>query len=469
MRSSKFYGSPSQALCALLALSLVLAPAFGPTADAKGKKEGKASVKEAPWPVRDFLPPVASINSKLDPAEQASKQADADPEEVSFVMEGQAQKLGKTPNINRSPKVLNGELSVMRSDAKTLAQLQTRVDEADLNRLWEATVERNPVIRFSLEKLATPADLGPKQSSIFMRKTLSTLISGAMMAGSYLAPTGGSYGQMGMMGAGNALQNMVEGRTQPTPNALSPTEQIQLAGLVDELKVKLIHGYQEYRTTLQSLADSHATTMKNNNMYSQALTSKNDLAIMAAGTAYYQALNTETALRQKAKLARLQLERLAGPVAVDDLQLAVDISPENAPTAAVNNAPASPELAPEPVTPQTPAQPDPPEVPTSLVKAPAPPATRQAAVENNEPIAMPALAPVPAGMSDALELGPEMEEATTRTAAPTTSTASAPIPTAPGGKGKKNKKAKPVVTAPAGSALNPLDPAIAGGRPDDAQ
>jgi hypothetical protein len=130
---------------------------------------------------------------------------------------------------------------------------------------------------------------------------------------------------MGTMAVGNALQNMVSGKTQPTPGSLSPTEQIQLAGLIDDLKMKLIHNYQDYKNTLQALAQSHEISIKNNNLYSKALSSKNDLAIMAAGTAYYQALMNETSLRQKAKLYRLELERLAGPDAVSTLELAVHV------------------------------------------------------------------------------------------------------------------------------------------------
>ncbi len=292
--------------------------------------------KAPDWPQREFLPPVATINGKVDPNAGQATGEDNALEAVSLVGVN-------TPTLNKTPRVERLSESIKATELnpglKTLADLQGQVDEADLNRLWEATVERNPVIRFSLEKIATPTDLQPKQSSIFLRKTLSTLISGAAMAATSM-PGGGAYRDMGAMAASNALQNMVAGRTQPAPNALTPTEQIQLAGLIDELKIKLIRTYQDYKHALQALSESHAITMKNNNLYSQALASKNDLAVMAAGTAYYQALSNETALRQKAKLYRLQLERLAGPDALDDLQLAVLI-PEGA-TPAATTPPARP-------------------------------------------------------------------------------------------------------------------------------
>lgn len=275
---------------------------------------------------RDFLPPVATINARL--VEQVETATD-DP------MEPVALSAVQTPILHATPKVekLDTDLSaqIKTTQMENLLEIQRKIDEADLESLWEATVEKNPVIRFSLEKLATPTDLQTKQSSRFMTKTLNMLISGATMVPAML-PGSGMYQNMGSMAVGNALQNMVNGKTQVNPNSLSVTEQIQLAGLIDQLKLRLIHSYQDYKNTLQNLAQSHAITAKNNLLYSKALTSKNDLAIMAAGSAYYQALLSETALRQKAKLNRLQLERLAGPEAVQRLELAVHV-PENATTA----------------------------------------------------------------------------------------------------------------------------------------
>ncbi|MCE3235331.1 MAG: hypothetical protein K0Q50_1511 [Vampirovibrio sp.] len=288
----------------------------------------KASDK---WPKRDFLPPIASINPKL---------VEKQPEITENALEPVALSAVTSPVIHTSPKV-NRLSTDISSQFKTkqlqgVLEIQKKVDEADLEHLWRSTVEKNPVIRFSLEKLATPSDLQTKQSSKFLSRTLGLLIQGGTMAATMLpGPAAGGYRNMGTMAVGNALQNLTTGKTQPTPGSLSPTEQIQLAGLIDELKMKLIHNYQDYKNTLQALAQSHELTVKNNNLYSKALSSKNDLAIMAAGTAYYQALMNETSLRQKAKLYRLELERLAGAEAVSTLELAVSV-PTNSTTASTS-------------------------------------------------------------------------------------------------------------------------------------
>lgn len=305
---------------AVLAISILLGQAIPAHSASQNKKERVA---------RDFLPPVASINPKLTQKVETGTDNDLEPVALAAV---------HAPVLHASPKVekLDTNLSATfkTEQLESLLEIQKKVDEADLEYLWQATVEKNPVIRFSLEKLATPPDLQPSHSSQFMRKTLSTLISGAAL-GTTMLPGASAYQNMGSMAVGNAMQNLVNGRTRVNPNGLTPTEQIQMAGLIDELKLRLIHSYQDYKNTLQNLAQSHQVTVRNNSAYSKALTSKNDLAIMAAGTAYYQALLNETTLRQKAKLSRLSLERLAGPEAVKHLELAVHV-PENVSTASAS-------------------------------------------------------------------------------------------------------------------------------------
>jgi len=306
------------------------------------------------WPMRNFLPPIASINPKWTEQAAHTKENDLEPVALSAVT---------SPAIRTSPKVnrLATKLDVTNQNAQVqaLQDIQKKVDEADLESLWRATVEKNPVIRFSLEKLATPPDLQKKQSSKFLSKTLSLMISGATM-GATMLPGASAYRNMGAMGVGQALQNISNGTNKPAPNTLSATEQIQLAGLIDELKGKLIQNYQDYKNTLQALAEAREITIRNNNIYSKALAAKNDLGIMAAGSAYYQALIHETALKEKAKLYRLKLERIAGMDAVSHLELTAQVSTsaktsssEVAPTDASAKLSTSAEVLPQKPTTET--------------------------------------------------------------------------------------------------------------------
>lgn len=315
---------------ALLGSTLAIGFLLGPLCE--------AAPKEKTWPKRDFLPPVATINPRIDEKQAVgeNKVDDGEIEEVALNAVATSATIRLKPKVER----LAGSIAAQADSEhiKTVMEIQKRVDEADLEYLWRATVEKNPVIRFSLEKLATPVDLESKHSSQFLTKTLSTLISGASLASTFLPGGSNVYQNMGSMAVGNALQNMVTGRVKPTTGSLSATEQIQLAGLIDELKAKLIRSYQDYKQTLESLAQCRVTTVKNNALYSKALASKNDVAIMTTGIAYYQSLMNETALKQKAKLYRLELERLAGPESVSNLELVAHISNPTAQTA-VNTGP----------------------------------------------------------------------------------------------------------------------------------
>jgi hypothetical protein len=286
----------------------------------------KGPAKPAPKP---FLSPVATINGPIrSDAEGNSAESAEDPlapVDMSRTLPDKASAL----KLSKPPAALGESRSVspaLEDVPARLATLQKGLEESDLNRLWEATVENSPVIRFSLEKLALPTDAGPHHSSRFLNKTLNVMITGAAMAGSLMAPAS-NYGRMGILTAGDVARNFVNGTNKPQKfSNLSATEQIQLAGIVDELKERLMRSYQEYRSGLQALVLAHEATVRNQKTYLRAIESGNTLAMMSAGSAYYKTMLEETTLRQQAKLARIELERLAGREKVDGLELSIRVS-----------------------------------------------------------------------------------------------------------------------------------------------
>jgi hypothetical protein len=409
----------------------------------------------AAWPKHNFLPPVAVINPKLEARRGTSGKASSHTNDNA--VEAVSLTAVSSPVLHGAPKVtrLDAPVAGGVKDNATLglAEIRQKVEEADLEHLWQATVEKNPVIRFSLEKLATPADLHTRQSSRFLSRTLSTMISGATMAATMM-PGGGAYRNMTSVAAGNALQNLVNGRTPVTPGSLSPTEQIQMAGLIDELKLKLIHTYQDYHASLESLAQSRETTARNSALYSQALATKNDMAIMAAAQAYYQAMDKETLLRQKACLQRLELERMAGKEALARLEFTPRLSDGQTVTASGSSgAPASPVATPSSLPPEPAASGEPavgPAVPEIGPAAPPSTASKTATVKGRtvsskksvaalsprkakasprKPVALPLEIPPQAmleiGPSPAPEIGPALP---------------LPLPTAANGAAKSGKK-----------------------------
>ena len=292
---------------ALLLLTGFTLPSFQLASHAK-KKNQSASQQVAP----SFLPPMATINEAHPPV----LRGDNTLSEVGLSLESHSSrstldKVTLTDPVSRLEGHLPETQPVKVGLADTdLQQLQQALEEEEMATLWEATVERNPVVRFSLEKLALPTELRDKHSSRFLKKTLNVMISGAAIGATML--TGGAgYQDLGIMAASSAVQNLTQGKRK-VASGLSATEQIQLAEMIESLRKELINSYHTYVTNLQSLAQTQQRTEMANQAYSDALQKKDPLAQMSRAAAYYQALQDETEQKQQAKLARLQLERLAG-------------------------------------------------------------------------------------------------------------------------------------------------------------
>ena len=280
--------------------------------------------------MRNFLPPVANINPKIDL--EVEDDTALDVVSLSAVT---------TPTLTTRPRLegVRQALDIQEADPamQALKTQQQQVEENDLKALWDATVDRNPVIRFALEKLASPQEVHAQQSSVFMRKTLNVLISGATLA-STMIPGGGGYRNLGVMAGGDAVRNLTLGGQQSgLEGRLSPTEKIQLAGLIDDLQRKVVEVYQQYRVTLNDLADAHQKTLAYNQGYTEAINHSDAvlksesgrvsvnrvLLLMSSGSAYHKARLHEEQLRHDAMDLRVQLERMAGTETVQQLQLTV--------------------------------------------------------------------------------------------------------------------------------------------------
>lgn len=329
----------------MLALAMVgwvvLPVASMPVAIAKSSQQSASAemlLDLTRWPTRNYLPPIATINPKKEALleEALAQLGGSDELEVVSLASVTTPVLSTKPAIER----LDTPVDVLSESDKNRQEQQHQVEETDLDLLWDATVERNPVIRFSLEKLATPDDLAQQQSSIFMRKTLGVLISGATLASTMLPGAAGlgSYRNMGVMAGGDALRNLTSGKNPANAQRLSATEKIQLAGMIDDLQREVIQAYHDYRRTLTSLTVAHQQATEANDLYSHQMAVVRDMPpiggkngesvaamqaamLMSQGAAFHQAHLQEMRLKQEAKRYRLQLERLAGVDAVTELHL----------------------------------------------------------------------------------------------------------------------------------------------------
>ncbi len=214
---------------------------------------------------------------------------------------------------------INGDLFDSKEDMlKHYLENQKKMDIEDIKVLWECTVERNPVITFALQKISLPPEKRRINSSR-MSKVLATLIRGAAMVPGILGADPMTSGASSIGGgiAGRYIAN----NSMPKEMPITDTELIQLARLIESLQDRIIKNYYEYKGDLEAYKIAKNNTEKFNREYSLALETGDISEIVTSSTMYNRAKRNETQIKQKIKLTRLQLERLAGVEAVDGLNL----------------------------------------------------------------------------------------------------------------------------------------------------
>ena len=219
---------------------------------------------------------------------------------------------------NSATKTKNNIVEVNSQKIKEAFEIQKKNDVEDIKILWDATIERNEVIKFALKKLATPADQRRFQSSL-MAKSVSALISGTSLLPGFFGLNAAA--STASAASGRLANAVIQKKMQPKDMPITDTELIQIAGLIEELQNDIIKGYYDYKNSLDSLIVARQKLIIENRNYSEALKSGNEFTIIASSAAYDKSLLDELKLKQQTKLYRLQLERLAGPVTVANLNL----------------------------------------------------------------------------------------------------------------------------------------------------
>lgn len=195
---------------------------------------------------------------------------------------------------------------------------QKKMDVEDIKLLWEATVERNPIILFALKKLTLPPEKRRINSSR-MTKVISTLIRGAAMLPGLMGADSMTSSATAL--GGSLAERAVFNKTMPKEMPMTDTELIQLAKLVEDLQDKVIRNYYSYKSNLNSYKRARGNAVKFGALYSDALESSDLPQMLTYNTLHNKSLKGEAEFKQKVKLNRLNLERLAGIEAVGNLNL----------------------------------------------------------------------------------------------------------------------------------------------------
>lgn len=221
---------------------------------------------------------------------------------------------------NESIKKTTDTLKLNINDDKLneLIELQKNKDFEDIELLWNATVERNEVIKFALQKIMTPQSQHRMQSSL-MAKTVSALITGA----AYLPSLMGSNSliQSASFATGRLAQNFINRDAMPKASALTDTELIELASMIETLQEDIVSNYYNYKITLQQLMTLREKLLLYNKNYHNAIKNKDELEIIISSSLYDDLLIEETKLVNNAKIYQYNLQRLAGSKAISKLNL----------------------------------------------------------------------------------------------------------------------------------------------------
>jgi len=114
---------------------------------------------------------------------------------------------------------------------------------------------------------------------------------------------------------------LINKKNMPSEIPLTDTELIELAGLIENLQDKIINAYYNYKAALSQLKETRSKLLLYNKNYSNALNNDDLLEITISSSLYDNMAMEEFYYLQNAKKYHLELQRLAGKKAVDNLNL----------------------------------------------------------------------------------------------------------------------------------------------------
>jgi hypothetical protein len=223
----------------------------------------------------------------------------------------------EAPEVALDDKI---KLTPEEAELKSALEFQKANDIEDVEYLWNATLERNAVIRFALDKIATPPEKRAVKSSL-MARAVSTMIQGTAILPTLFGM--GAATEYTSAFGGQIINNAFSKKFVPQQGMPSITEPelIQLTSFIEELQNNLIKTYFNYKNALESLMLERKNLSLQEQNYKKALESKDQTAIIIASALYDKSRQAELRIRQQVKVHRVELERHAGIDAVSQLNL----------------------------------------------------------------------------------------------------------------------------------------------------
>lgn len=199
-----------------------------------------------------------------------------------------------------------------------IVSIQQESEIKDIEMLWQATVDNNKLIKFTMQKLNTPEGQRRLHSSL-AAKTLSAVVYGAAFLPSFSGSD--SLIQSASFATGKLINNFLNKSAMPKQEMISDTELIELAGTIEALQDTIISAYYNYKGALNKLKDTRSRIVLYNKNYSDAIKKGDKLELIISSSLYEDMLLNEYYDEQEAKKYYLELERLAGAKTVSKLNL----------------------------------------------------------------------------------------------------------------------------------------------------
>ena len=224
-------------------------------------------------------------------------------------------------SLKLDPKIVHDEKS-LTIDEKTakegLVNLQQQKDLEDIENLWHATLDNNNIIKFAVKKLSVRESQLRCHSSI-MAKSISALVNGASFIPGFM---GANYMvQSASYATGQLANNYINRHNNPKEMPLTDTELIELAGMIESLQDTIINSYYNYKAVLNQIKDTRQRLVLYNKNYNNALKNGDKMEIIVSSSMYDDLLFEESQLIEQAKKYEMDLQRLAGKKAVENLNL----------------------------------------------------------------------------------------------------------------------------------------------------
>lgn len=236
-------------------------------------------------------------------------------EEIVLPVIQKKQKIDLHPVAKKQTKtiVINSQ-----EEISEMIKIQQQSELEDIERLWQATVDNNQLIKFTIQKLNTPEGQRRLHSSL-AAKTLSAVVYGATFLPSFAGAD--SLVQSASFATGKLVNNFLNRSAIPKQEMISDTELIELAGTIESLQDTIISAYYNYKGSLNKLKDIRTRIVLYNKNYSNALQTGDKLEVIISSSQYEDMLLSEYYTEQEAKKYYLELERLAGTKTIEKLNL----------------------------------------------------------------------------------------------------------------------------------------------------